>query len=195
MQRNSRQRICFRFSVKMMLFIFIPVALLAWCARWVLRSPPLDVQISPQAFSFVRYDDHAGSFPLGALVQVTNVSDATAWYFGCPAAPVVEYRECVDGEWKSRISAVDAPMVSMGRDYWVALRPLESIDIVVGPVSETASQMRVGLAFTTKRFLRTEARWVFSPVAGIVRKGACYFAEPAPGARQEEHVVSLVSPR
>ena len=63
---------------------------------------------------------------------------------------------------------------------------MESITILAAPVSESATEMRVGLAFTTDRLPRAKARWVFSPVMKVVKRGDNYFLEAKP--EREEKV-------
>jgi hypothetical protein len=71
----------------------------------------------------------------------------------------------------------------------------ESITFSVGPVSESTTEMRVGLAFTTERFKPTRVHWIFSPMAKLVKRGEDYFWEPIEGSLQEEQVLPLTSQR
>ena len=59
---------------------------------------------------------------------------------------------------------------------------------VVGPVSEEATEIRVGVPFTVEWLPPSEAHWVYSPPVNIVKKGEDYVVEAKPGARQEEIV-------
>ena len=70
---------------------------------------------------------------------------------------------------------------------------MESVTILVGPISESATEMRVGVPFTSQRFAPTEVRWIYSHVIKIVKKGQDYFPETKPGTQQEEKVVPLTA--
>ena len=170
--------------------IMLVAGSIAWAAKWVLYPPPLDMRIEVEPlFSFVRYDDHAGNLPLGAVVRITNLSTTTAWFLGYPEAPVHDCRQLVGGEWQWHWSDVHVSTDPL--PHWTPLRSMESLTAVVGPISEETTEMRVGLAFTTERLRPAEAHWVFSPAVKVVKRGQDYFAEPKPGAQQEEQVVSL----
>ena len=184
-----------QFSLRTMLLLFIPVALLAGLTTWLLRPAPLDVRITVETFSLLRYDDHAGNMPLAAVVRITNLSKSTTWILGYPEAPVTSTQQLVDGNWESSESWVRPVSLDQADNplpkQWTPLRTMESLTIVTGPISEKATEIRVGLPFTTERFAPTEAHWVFSPAVEIVKRGQYYFPEPKPGAQQEEQVLSL----
>jgi hypothetical protein len=74
------------------------------------------------------------------------------------------------------------------------LRPMEPFTILAGSISERATEMRVGLPFTTERLAPKTVHWVFSPVVKIVKRGQDYFPETKPGAQQEEQVLWSTRP-
>ncbi|HVA16907.1 MAG TPA: hypothetical protein VMV59_04240 [Candidatus Dormibacteraeota bacterium] len=155
-------------------------------AAWLLNPPPIDVSIDAEPYSFPRYDDHAGNLPLGAVVKVTNLSKSTVWVLGLPGSPTFADQQLVDGEWTSSMS-----FSTSDPKQWTPLRPMESLTILAGPISERATELRVGLSFTTERLAPTEAHWVYSPAVKIVKRGQDYFPEPKPGAQQEEQILPL----
>lgn len=167
------------FSLRLLLLLFIPLSLTAWFTRWLLYVPPLDIQVSVEPYSFVRYDDGAGHLPLGAIVTFTNFSESPAWYYGFSRSPACQYRECIGGQWTSHTSwwADDGPRPE---EHWAAMRPQESVTIVAGPISESASEMCAGVLFTSGKLATTKAQWVFSPTTKIVKRADCFFPETTP---------------
>ena len=185
-------RIRFRFSLKMLLLLFVPVAARAMLVMWMLNPPPLEVRVAIEPYSLLRYDDHAGHLVLGAVVRITNVSKSTTWFLGLPGAPVYNVQQLIDGNWETSVSSVnmefsDSPVSTV----WTQIHPMESVTIVAGPISEKTTEIRVGVPFTTERFAPTKAHWVFSPTAKIVKKEELYFPEPKSGAQQEEQILPL----
>ena len=87
-------------------------------------------------------------------------------------------------------SPADTPQSKL----WTPLRTVEPLTILAGSISEGATEMRVGLPFTTERLAPTRVHWVFSPVVKIVKKGQDYFPEIKPGAQQEEQVLWSTRP-
>jgi hypothetical protein len=179
-----------------MLLLFIPVALLAGLAAWLRHPAPMDVRIWVEPCSFPRYDDHAGNLPLAAVVRVTNFSKSTAWFLGFPGAPVYEVQQLVDGSWESSISATtsfseESPLLPK---QWTPLRTMESITVLAGPISEKATEMRIGLPFTPERPTPTKGHWVYSPIVKIIKRGQDYFPETKPGTHQEEQMLSWTWP-
>lgn len=181
----------FQFSLRALLVAVLIAGSVAWAARWVLYPPPLDVSIEVQPYSFVRYDDFEGHLPLGAVIRITNLSESTAWFLGYPGTPVQHYEQLVDGRWDSHTSAITKPGDGPLPSHWTPIRSMESVTILIGPISERATEVRVGVPFTTERLTPREAHWIFSPAASIVKRGGEYFAEIKEGAQQEEQVVSL----
>jgi hypothetical protein len=181
--------------------LMILLALLTGIAAWVFNPPPLDVRVTMESCSLVRYDDGAGHLPLAAVVQITNVSNSTVWFLRHSGGPTCTVQQLLDGKLESQTSVTWGP----GPDErlqkrWTPLRPLESVTILAGPISEKASEFRVAVPFTTDRvpslpfttmFEPTEARWVFSPATKLVKRGQDYFPAAKPGAKQEEQVLSL----
>jgi hypothetical protein len=169
-----------------MLLLLIPVALLAGLAAWLRHPAPMNVRISVEPCSFPRYDDHAGNLPMAAVVRVTNFSESNAWFLGFPGVPVYEVQQLVDGSWESITAATTS--FSEGSplpNQWTPLRPLESVTVLAGPISEKATEMRIGVPFDTERPTRTKGRWIYSPVVKIIKRGQDYFPEPKPGVHQE----------
>lgn len=74
---------------------------------------------------------------------------------------------------------------------WTALRSMESITVLAAPITEEATELRIGLAFTTERFTPNKVHWIFSPIAKIVKRGEDCFAEPIEGASQEVQLLPL----
>ena len=167
----------FQFSLRTLLLLFIPAALLSALAARILRPPPVNVTITVDQFSW--YDDR-GHRCLEAMVRITNVSGSTVWFLG---APTYYFCQTVDGK-------TDGGQASAGPDRWNVLRSGESIRIPVGPVSERATEIRVGVPFTTDWFV-SKAHWVYCPVVKVVKKGHGYFPEVKKGAKQEERVLPL----
>ncbi|HXT58730.1 MAG TPA: hypothetical protein VN699_08840 [Pirellulales bacterium] len=178
-----------------MLLLIIPVALLAGLAKWALYPPPLDVSITVEPFSFPRYDDHAGNLGMAAVVQITNLSKSTVWIYGPPREPASVRQQLVDGKWESSMSFGWSPPDTPQSKLWMPLRPMEPLTILAGSISERATEMRVGLPFTTERLApATTGHWVFSPVVKIVKRGQDYFPETKPGAQQEEQFLWSTRP-
>jgi hypothetical protein len=169
-----------------------PVAALV---TWLWYPIAISVRIEPEPFSLCRYDDLDGHLPLGAVVRITNVSDATVWFLGRREMPVLFHAQFVDGKWDSRMSYGDSVSPgSLWPKQWTALRNMESLTILAAPVSEEATEMRVGLAFTTEKLTPKVAHWVFSPVIRIVKRGQDLFPELKQGSAQQEQVLPLESP-
>ena len=70
---------------------------------------------------------------------------------------------------------------------------MESVTILAGPISESATELRVAMPFTTE-VAPADAHWVISAAVKIVKRGQDYFPESKPGAEQEETIVSLYGP-
>ncbi len=184
----------FWFSLIVTALLLISAALLLVLAFCLRKQTPLDVRVRVQPDPLSRYDDHAGHFPRAALVQITNLSEGTAWFLG-PSTYATEQR--IDGKWESRASFASS---ADGKRQWVPLRALGSKPILVGPIAENATELRVSIPFTTERtglpFLTetiapTNAHWIVSPTVVIVKRGADYMPEPKPGSTQDEQVLSL----
>lgn len=183
------------FSLRAIFLLFIAAAILAWLTTWLLLPVRLDVRVEIEPYSLPRYDDHAGNLPLGAAVQITNMSESTIWVLGLPGSATHVVQQLVNGNWEASMSSVTVdPATAPLSNEWMPLRSMESITILAGPISEKASEMRVGLPFTAKRFATTEVCWVFSPIVKIVKRGQDYFPEATPDAQQEEQVLSLTWP-
>jgi hypothetical protein len=156
---------------------------------------PINIRIEPEPTPLRRYDDGAGHSPLLAELRVTNVSNRAVWYLGgCFGSPIINYQQLVDGKWESRASWISVNTTT-SPDVWTPLKSRESITISVGPVSEAAAEMRVGLTFTTERFRPTKGHWIASPMAKLVKRGEDYFWEPIEGSLQEEQVLPLTTQR
>lgn len=166
------------------------MALLAGFAKWLLYPPPLDVRITVEPYSLLRYDDHDGNRPLGAVVTVMNYSSSTVWFLGYPGSATLHCQQLVDGKWQSHGSLVNVNAANP----WTPLRPMESLMIIASPISEKATEIRVAVPFTSERLTPNKVHWVFSPTARIVKRGQDYFPETKPGAKQEEQVQSLTRP-
>jgi hypothetical protein len=189
--RASRGRL--QFSLRAILLVFIPMALLAGLAKWLLYPPPLEVSIWAEQASLCRYDDGAGNLPLAAVVKITNSSESTAWFLGY-GSPVQACQQLVDGEWDSRLSWVNSADPPPPK-HWTPLRTMESITILAGPISEKAAEFRVGVPFTTERLAPTKVHWVFSPAFKIIKRGQDYFPESTQEAQQEDQVLSRTWPK
>ena len=144
-----------------------------------------------EPYSLLRYDDLAGNLPRGAIVKITNISRSTVWILGPPGAPAYVVEQLVDGKWESSTSAATEPGDGFLPKQWAPLRPMESVTIMVGPISESATEIRAGLALTTEWHEPTKAHWVITPAVKLVKRGEDYFPEAKPGAQQEEQVLPL----
>lgn len=180
---------------------FSPGTLLLWLLAGVLVLTlgylvlpyPVRVLIGPAPTPLRRYDDGAGSSALLAEMRITNVSRSTVWYLGNPGSPHVCYQELVNGKWDFHLSSISVGTQASSSE-WSALKSGESLTVPVGPVSEAATEMRVGFAFSTERlFMPSKVHWVFSATAKLVKRGEDWFWEPLPGATQEVQV--LAAPR
>jgi len=84
--------------------------------------------------------------------------------------------------------------------HWTPLRTMESVTILAGPISEKATEVRVVVPFF-KALARslpfgrerapTEADWIYSPAARVIKRGQYYFPEIKPGAQQAEESLPL----
>lgn len=172
--------------------LLITTVLATALATWLLRAVPVDVRITVEPYSLCWYDDHAGHSPMGALVRITNVSNSTVWFLGLPGVPTYVNQQCVDGKWNSSVSSVALnSREPFPANRWAALRSMESITILAGPISERATEVRIGVPLTTERFTPTKAHWIFGPVTTIVKRGQNYFPEAKAGARQEDRVLPI----
>ena len=186
--RKTRRR--FQFSLRALLLLFIPVALLSALAARLLHPPPIDVAITVEPFSLSRYDDGAGNFPLSASVEITNMSESRVWFAGFPGSPAHVFQRLVDGKWESilYIQYAGSPRDQPAPLPWAALRSMESITILAAPISEETTEMRLGVPFTTEWFA-PKGHWVFSPIVKIVKKGDDYFPEVKKETEQDEGVL------
>jgi hypothetical protein len=174
----------------MWVILFLSITLIGVSVIWLLYPFPIHVRIEPDSSPFDRYDDGAGHLPLEAKVRITNTSYYTVWFLGRREMPVDVLQQLVGGKWENRGSGLSEPDLQR-REGWTPLRSMESITVLVGPVSENATEMRVGLAFTTERLRPTKAHWVFSPALKIVKRGQDYFAEVKEGSAQEVQILPL----
>jgi hypothetical protein len=179
-----------QFSLRTMLLLFIPIALLCALVKWLWFPAPVTVLIYPQPFCCLcRYDDGAGNLPLAAIVRVTNISGSTIW---APASggdePAYSLLQLVDGKWENSTSG------PAGR-RWIALHDKDSITILASPISEKATEFKVGVPLTAEVFSPSKMHWIFSPEMKIVKKGHDYFPEKKDGATQEDQVLPWSEPR
>jgi hypothetical protein len=166
-------------------------AILSVFVAWIMLRPALNIAITMMPCSAARYDDLAGHHPLCAVVQVTNMSQHTVWFLGYPGAAEHIDQQRVNGVWTSSISAVFLNGAEKASSPWTALRSYESIVILAGPISEDATEIRVGVPFTTERFMPSTAHWIFGPIADIVKRGDTCFPEIKGSAEQEEQIHPL----
>ena len=157
----------FQFSLRTLLLIFIPVALLSGLAVWLFRPPPIDVEVTVERFSWYKATDGNG-VGLGAEVRITNRSKHTVWHLEYPRYFLLEL---VDGKWLESFTGT-----KMEPDWWSSHAGMQSYTVFVGPISEKATEIKVAIPFTTDRFM-PKAHLVFSPVVKMVKKGKDYFPE------------------
>jgi hypothetical protein len=170
--------------------LYSVLALITGFAIWLILPSVPDVRIAPEPIALCRYDDGAGHSPMLAVIRVTNVSKRTVWVLGPPEAPLSILQQVVAGNWDFHMSGGPTEVrASTGR--WTALRSMESITVASGPITEEATEMRVGLAFTAEKFTPSKVHWIFSPIAKIVKRGKDHFLEPIEGASQEVQVLPL----
>ena len=168
----------FQFSLRALLLLFIPVALLTALATWLFRPPPIDVAMIVKGFSW--YGDGAGHRGLGAEVCIVNRSKHTVWYLEYPRYYLLQL---VDGKWTESLTGTKLPAISgkAEQDWWSPQNGMQTTNILVGPISEKATAMKVAIPFTTDRFM-PKSHLVFTPVVQIVKKGRNYFPKVEEGA-------------
>jgi uncharacterized membrane protein YeaQ/YmgE (transglycosylase-associated protein family) len=169
----------YQFSLRTLLLAFIPVALISALVTKLFFRPPINVAMCAESYSLCRYDDHAGHRPLAVLVRIANCSDSTVWFF----ENTVQQYQLVDGKWEWELC-------SSRPSRWAALPSMESTLIVASVQREEATEMKVGVPFTSDWFPR-EVHWVYTPVFKIVKKGQDYYPETKEGAKQEEQIGPL----
>jgi hypothetical protein len=104
---------------------------------------------------------------------------------GLSMTPTQDLQQLIDGKWESNTSSIS--MAGDSNVRWTALHSSESIIIFVGPISEKATELRVGIPFTTQWF-PNKMHWVFSPILKIVKKKEGVFVEVKQGSEQEEQI-------
>jgi hypothetical protein len=170
--------------------LYSGLSLITGFAIWALLPSAPDVRIAPEPVALCRYDDGAGHSPLLAVMRVTNVSKKTVWFLGPPEEPLSILQKREAGNWDSHMSG-GPNEVRASTARWTAMRSMESITVTAAPITEEATEMRIGLAFTTEKFTPTKVHWIFSPIAKIVKRRNDFFAEPIEGASQEVQVLPL----
>lgn len=192
MSRYFSQSKLMLFLTCILLFLIIGVMLTALIA-WLLRPDVINVRVGIEPFSFCRYDDHAGNYPMGALVRITNMSKCDVWFLGVPGVPAYVNQQLIDDKWDSALSSVSMmsdpmPIVS---NRWATLRSRESITILAGPISEKATEMRVGIPFATNKSSPKSMHLVFSPTVKIMERESDYFPEMKKKSQQEDRVLPI----
>ena len=192
MHKVSISRKGWRVGLAVTAMLSILVVLLVVMADRESYSSRLDVAVVVEPYSLTQYDDFAGHRPFGAIVQITNLAKRNVWFYGSQYYTI---EQMIEGEWQTRVASVEVAQPEGESERWRPLRTMESKTIIVGPVSEKATELRVGFLFATERnglpfraerVARREAHWVFCPTVKIVKKGEGHFPEAKPGARQEE---------
>jgi uncharacterized membrane protein YeaQ/YmgE (transglycosylase-associated protein family) len=176
----------FQFSLRTLLLSFIPAALIFALVTRLLWPPPLNVAITVESCSLCRYDDHVQDHhSLCAIVQITNLSDRTAWLLGGT------YSKCefVDGKWNWPQTTTIKDGLLQTR-YWTRLHSMESTTVLVGPISEKTTELQILFPFTTE-WRPTKVHWISSPVFKITKKGQYFFPVFKERATQEEQVLLL----
>lgn len=178
----------FQFSLRSLLFMFVPVALLAGLANWLLCPPAIDVAIKVERFRSYK-DAEGNGIGLAADVSLVNKSNNALWYMENPRWCLLQL---VDGKWLASSRGTDPPATSgtAGRDWWSVQNGLQTATILVGPVSEKATAIKIVVPFTTDRFM-PRRHWVSSPEVRIVKRGKDYLPEVERGASCTE---SLTAP-
>ena len=175
MASNSEAPKCrVRFSLRTLLLLFIPVALVTSLAKWLFSPPPIDVAMTVDRFSWFETVDGRGSpvVALGADVRVVNRSRWTVWYLENTRYYLFQR---VDGKWAQRWSGSRLTGAKEDQLWWSAQEGRQSISLLV-PVSEDATAIKIGIPFTTDRFNR-KAHWRFTPMVKVTKKGQDYFPE------------------
>jgi hypothetical protein len=108
------------------------------------------------------------------------------WYLENPRYCLLQR---VDGIWLQSLSGTQL-LEDPEKDCWSAQDGMESITILVGPISEKATAVKVGIPFTTDR-LAPKPHWVFSPDVKIAKKGEDYSPEVKERAKQEQQALPL----
>jgi hypothetical protein len=161
----SRKRL-FILSVAISLTAIV-IALTAWSKQQI----AIKISISIAPYSLIQYDDHAGHFPKAALVEIRNDSDEAVWFNGVVGVPFTLLQQHEGGSWGSHSSSMSVPGSNVpAKHQWAPLRSHESMTVLAGPVSDNATELRVGMAFSTDRRHREDVHFIFSPIAGIVSR-------------------------
>jgi hypothetical protein len=164
----------FPFSLRTLLLLFVPVALLAGLASWLFRPPPIDLAITVERFYWFK-DTLGNGVGLGAEVRITNKSKDTVWYMENPRYCLLQ---CVDGSWLTSSRGMSLPRApgEVERDWWSPQDGMQTKTISVGPISEKATAIQVMIPLTTDR-LMPRRHWVSSPEVRITKKGNDYVLE------------------
>jgi hypothetical protein len=169
----------FHFSLRILLLLLIPIILVIGLAIWFFSPAPLDVDIKIEKFVWYQGIQDNGT-GLGAKVWITNRSSSTVWYMENPRYCLLQL---VDGQWLESSLGAHPPTRPGGteQDWWSSQAGKHSIEIVVGPISEKATVIKIVIPYTTDRFM-PKRHWVSSPEVKIVKKGEDYFPEIEKGA-------------
>ncbi len=139
----------FQFSLRTLLLIFIPVALIAYTFKpGHLISGNVVVDYCAE-FDYIRYNDGSG-LKHGRIcrVRVINKSGNPVWYIGeYPGYPINRLtNQFVDGKW-----TFYSDSTSYSKGYKIRLDSGESFNCVF-PVYDNSTRLRVGLCFASRWF-------------------------------------------
>ena len=157
MAETARKR-PFQFSLRTLSLLFIPLALGMALATWLYETRRIDVAITVDRC--LSYDDGNGRSALGAEVRTTNRLRSRVWYLEYPRYCLLQR---VDGNWQTSWTGTKLSSLAEEPDWWTVLEGMESATFLVGPISEDATEIQVGVPFTTDRFA-PKPHWLFTPV-------------------------------
>ena len=179
---TESQKRRFQYSLRTMLLMFVPVALLTTLSKWLFFPPPIDVAMAVERFSECR-NPVDGHICLVADVTITNRSHHTVWYSRNPRYYTAQ--RVNDGRWR------ESSVSSRDLEEWGPLNDGQSMIIHV-PIRQNATSMKVVVAFTTDRFM-PKRHWMSTSEIRIVRKGQEIIAETGRGTDTAHPLDSLES--
>jgi hypothetical protein len=147
----------FKDKMRLLLAIWLLLVVLLAVAAWTLHPAAIEVTVSVDR-NLSLYDDGTGRIGIAAEVQITNNSKSTVWYFG---GPVYWLDQLVRGEsLHSGVGASEGPPYNHS-NQWHALRGGESTSFLVSPIDEDATEITVGVPFTTE-WIAPRLHWLSS---------------------------------
>jgi hypothetical protein len=166
--------------------------LFAVAVYWVVWRPArgrVDVAFSLVPVSLPHYDDGDGRLPLCVVMQLTNVSDDPVWICGLSGSPAHVDEQLINGKWDSNFGWVSSRSGERFPEERGILRSGESVLLTVGPVAESASEVRVGVPIILQESGPAEIHWVYCCPVQIKKHGKYYWPDFKSATRQVEKVL------